>query len=76
MHLIMPFRGLRPAAGHAEAVIAPPYDVLSTAEARARAATSASSSWAVAAGWGRFRLGWVMTVWRRRSRCIRRKWRI
>lgn len=38
MHLIMPFRGLRPAAGHAEAVIAPPYDVLSTAEARARAA--------------------------------------
>ncbi|MFM8354610.1 MAG: DUF1015 domain-containing protein [Gammaproteobacteria bacterium] len=38
MHLIMPFRGLRPAAGQAAAVIAPPYDVLSTAEARTRAA--------------------------------------
>ncbi len=35
--LIKPFRALRPAAGHAQAVIAPPYDVLSTDEARSRA---------------------------------------
>jgi len=34
MSLIKPFRGLRPAAGHAEDVVAPPYDVLNTAEAR------------------------------------------
>ena len=38
MPLIRPFAGLRPAAGRAEDVVAPPYDVLSTAEARARAA--------------------------------------
>ncbi|MEN8205702.1 MAG: DUF1015 family protein [Pseudomonadota bacterium] len=38
MPLIRPFAGLRPAAGHAEDVVAPPYDVLSTAEARMRAA--------------------------------------
>ncbi len=38
MPLIRPFAGLRPAAGHAEDVVAPPYDVLSTAEARVRAA--------------------------------------
>ncbi len=38
MKLITPFRGLRPAAGQAEAVAAPPYDVLSTEEARLRAA--------------------------------------
>jgi uncharacterized protein (DUF1015 family) len=38
MHLIRPFAGLRPAAGRAAEVIAPPYDVLSTDEARARAA--------------------------------------
>ena len=38
MLLIRPFAGLRPAAGRAEDVVAPPYDVLSTAEARARAA--------------------------------------
>jgi uncharacterized protein (DUF1015 family) len=38
MPLIHPFAGLRPAAGRAEDVVAPPYDVLSTAEARARAA--------------------------------------
>jgi len=35
--LIKPFRGLRPAPGQAEAVAAPPYDVLSSAEARVRA---------------------------------------
>ena len=33
--LIAPFAGLRAAPGHAEAVAAPPYDVLSAAEARA-----------------------------------------
>ncbi|SMB30043.1 conserved exported protein of unknown function [Sterolibacterium denitrificans] len=38
MPLIKPFAGLRPAAAHAAAVAAPPYDVLSTEEARARAA--------------------------------------
>ncbi|MEO8627404.1 MAG: DUF1015 family protein [Betaproteobacteria bacterium] len=38
MHLIRPFRGLRPAADKAAAVAAPPYDVLSTAEARVAAA--------------------------------------
>lgn len=37
MHLIGPFAGLRPASGRAAEVIAPPYDVLSTDEARARA---------------------------------------
>lgn len=36
-HLIRPFAGLRPAPGFAGDVAAPPYDVLSTAEARARA---------------------------------------
>lgn len=35
--LIQPFRGLRPAPGRAADVIAPPYDVLSSAEARVRA---------------------------------------
>ncbi len=38
MDLISPIRGLRPAAGRADDVIAPPYDVLNTAEARVRAA--------------------------------------
>jgi len=38
MHLIRPFAGLRPAPGRAAEVIAPPYDVLSSDEARARAA--------------------------------------
>lgn len=38
MHLIRPFSGLRPLAEHAAAVAAPPYDVLSTEEARERAA--------------------------------------
>ena len=38
MPLIKPFAGLRPAAGQASAVAAPPYDVLSSGEARARAA--------------------------------------
>ncbi|CAG4883651.1 conserved protein of unknown function [Georgfuchsia toluolica] len=37
MPLIKPFRGLRPAPGRAGDVAAPPYDVLSTAEARVRA---------------------------------------
>jgi uncharacterized protein (DUF1015 family) len=35
--LACPFTGLRPAAGYAAAVAAPPYDVLSTEEARRRA---------------------------------------
>jgi uncharacterized protein (DUF1015 family) len=38
LHLIRPFTGLRPASGRAADVAAPPYDVLSTEEARARAA--------------------------------------
>jgi uncharacterized protein (DUF1015 family) len=37
MPLIRPFAGLRPAPGRAGDVAAPPYDVLSTAEARQRA---------------------------------------
>ena len=37
MSLIRPFAGLRPAAGRAADVAAPPYDVLSTDEARQRA---------------------------------------
>ncbi|HGG59032.1 MAG TPA: DUF1015 domain-containing protein [Gammaproteobacteria bacterium] len=37
MSLIRPFRGLRPAAGQAEKVVAPPYDVLNSAEARQQA---------------------------------------
>jgi len=36
--LIKPLRGLRPAPGRAADVIAPPYDVLNSAEARLRAA--------------------------------------
>jgi len=35
-HLIRPFSGLRPAPGRAADIAAPPYDVLSTAEARVR----------------------------------------
>jgi uncharacterized protein (DUF1015 family) len=38
MPLIRPFAGLRPAPGRAADVLAPPYDVLNTEEARARAA--------------------------------------
>ncbi len=38
MSLIRPFRGLRPAPGRAGEVAAPPYDVLSSDEARSRAA--------------------------------------
>ena len=38
MPLIRPFPGLRPAPGCAAEVLAPPYDVLNTTEARARAA--------------------------------------
>ncbi|MFN3786521.1 MAG: DUF1015 domain-containing protein, partial [Thiothrix sp.] len=37
MDLIKPFRGLRPALGRGAEVIAPPYDVLNSAEARERA---------------------------------------
>lgn len=37
MTLIRPFRGLRPVPSRAEDVVAPPYDVLSTDEARVRA---------------------------------------
>jgi uncharacterized protein (DUF1015 family) len=37
MNLIQPFAALRPASGRANDVVAPPYDVLSTAEARQRA---------------------------------------
>ena len=37
MHLIRPFPGLRPVPARAADVAAPPYDVLSTAEARDRA---------------------------------------
>jgi len=35
--LIQPFRALRPAPGRADEILAPPYDVLSSAEARERA---------------------------------------
>ena len=38
MPLIKPFAGLRPVPEHAEEVVAPPYDVLNSAEARERAA--------------------------------------
>jgi uncharacterized protein (DUF1015 family) len=38
MSLIRPFAGLRPASGRAADVLAPPYDVLNTEEARARVA--------------------------------------
>jgi len=38
MHLIRPFTGLRPIASHASDVAAPPYDVLSSDEARLRVA--------------------------------------
>ena len=37
MTLIQPFRALRPTPGRAAEILAPPYDVLSSAEARARA---------------------------------------
>ncbi len=38
MSLIRPFAGLRPVAGRADDVVAPPYDVLNSVEARERAA--------------------------------------
>jgi uncharacterized protein (DUF1015 family) len=38
MSLIRPFAGLRPQSSHTAAVIAPPYDVLNSEEARQRAA--------------------------------------
>jgi uncharacterized protein (DUF1015 family) len=41
--LIKPFRALRPAPGRAAEVLAPPYDVLSSAEARERAKGKPSS---------------------------------
>jgi uncharacterized protein (DUF1015 family) len=41
--LIRPFRALRPAAGRAAEVLAPPYDVLSSEEARVRAAGKPNS---------------------------------
>ena len=34
MSLIKPFTGLRPAAGRADDVVAPPYDVMNATEAR------------------------------------------
>ena len=37
MPIIQPFRALRPAPGRAAEILAPPYDVLSSEEARARA---------------------------------------
>jgi uncharacterized protein (DUF1015 family) len=37
LSLISPFRALRPAPGRASEILAPPYDVLSSAEARERA---------------------------------------
>ena len=43
MPLIAPFRAILPAPEHASAVAAPPYDVLTTAEARARAAGNPKS---------------------------------
>ena len=41
---VFPFRGIRPQNQQASQVIAPPYDVLSEAEARAIAAANSSSS--------------------------------
>ena len=38
MSLISPFPALRPAKGRADDVVAPPYDVLNSTEARERAA--------------------------------------
>src|SRR5579859_1378379 len=38
MPVIHPFRALRPAPGRAAEILAPPYDVLSSTEARERAA--------------------------------------
>lgn len=38
MHLVTPFKALRPATGRAAEIIAPPYDVLSSSEAIERAA--------------------------------------
>ena len=41
--LIRPFTALRPRPEHAAAVAAPPYDVLSSEEARVRAAANVST---------------------------------
>ncbi|MGH1363111.1 MAG: DUF1015 domain-containing protein [Calditrichia bacterium] len=43
MSIIKPFRALRPSRQHAEAVASPPYDVLNSAEARARVAGNPQS---------------------------------
>jgi uncharacterized protein (DUF1015 family) len=43
--LIRPFRGLRPAPGRAAEVAAPPYDVLSSAEARSIVHGASSKPW-------------------------------
>ncbi|MDE0335685.1 MAG: DUF1015 family protein [Defluviicoccus sp.] len=43
MSLIAPFRAIVPTPAHAQAVAAPPYDVLSSAEARLRAAGESMS---------------------------------
>lgn len=43
MSLIKPFAGLRPVASRAGEVLAPPYDVLNSAEARAQAAGNPAS---------------------------------
>lgn len=40
MLLVRPFAALRPSPEHAQSVLAPPYDVLSTEEARVRAANN------------------------------------
>ena len=45
MSLIRSFRGLRPAAGQASAVAAPPYDVLSSDEARAMVHGATDKPW-------------------------------
>ena len=45
MSLIRAFRGLRPAAGQAGAIAAPPYDVLSSDEARALVHGAAGKPW-------------------------------
>ena len=43
MSLIRPFTGLRPVPSCAEDLLAPPYDVLNTAEAKIQAANRPSS---------------------------------
>ncbi|MDD5248546.1 MAG: DUF1015 family protein [Rhodocyclaceae bacterium] len=45
MPLILPFRGLRPTSGNAALVAAPPYDVLSSDEARQMVHGAAAKPW-------------------------------